>query len=92
MNPSRGVYPEVFVWKAELWYLFISQYKLPRKHKELSIFYQNYCTLHQPRHVKMLVWLDLDCTHEAVVSKGKGKLAEGGIFSSCQQRDHFGEE
>ena len=92
MTPSRGLNLEVFVWEAELWYLFISQDKLPHKHIELSIFYQNYCTLYQLRHVRMLAWLGPDRTRGAAVSKGKGALAEGGIFSSCQRRDHFGEE
>ena len=40
----------------------------------------------------MLAWLGPDRTRGAAVSKGKGALAEGGIFSSCQRRDHFGEE
>ena len=33
------------------------------------------CTLHQPRHGKMSMWLDLDPTCEAVVSKGREMLA-----------------
>ena len=43
-------------------------------------------------HVRMLAWLDLGCTRGTAVSKVKGTLVEGGIFSPCQQRDHLGEE
>ena len=35
------------------------------------------CTLHQPRHMRVLTWLDPNLTHGATVSKGKGMLAEG---------------
>ena len=40
----------------------------------------------------MMAWLDLDHAGGATVIKGKGALAEGGIFGSCQQRDHFRQE
>ena len=40
--------------------------------------------------MRILAWLDPSRTHETVVSKGKGTLAEGGIFSPCQRRDHLG--
>ena len=32
------------------------------------------CTLHQPRHGKMSMWLDLDPTREVVVRKGRGNV------------------
>ena len=50
------------------------------------------CTLHQPRHVRVLAWLDPDRTRGATVSRGKGMLVEIGIFNSCQWHDHLGEE
>ena len=35
------------------------------------------CTLQQPRHVRMLTWLDLDLTCGIDVSKGRETLVEG---------------
>ena len=35
------------------------------------------CTFHQPRHVRVLAWLDSNLTRGAAVSKGKETLAEG---------------
>ena len=45
--------------------------------QEYKIIAFGLCTLHQPRHVRVLAWLDPDCTRGATMSKGKGMLAEG---------------
>ena len=41
---------------------------------ELNPSLKSMCTLHQPRHGKMSMWLDLDPTCEVVVSKGRGNV------------------
>ena len=41
---------------------------------ELNPSLKSMCTLHQPRHGKMSIWLDLDPTCEVVVSKGRGNI------------------
>ena len=34
------------------------------------------CAVHQPRHVRVLTWLDLDPTRGMTVSKGERTLVE----------------
>ena len=34
--------------------------------------------IHQPRHVRVLAWLDPGHTRGTAISKGKGMLVEGG--------------
>ena len=44
------------------------------KKKMLYIIFFSKCTIHQPRHGRMHMWLDLDPTHGVVVSEGRGSV------------------
>ena len=44
------------------------------KKKMLYIIFFSKCTIHQPRHGTMHMWLDLDPTHGVVVSEGRGSV------------------
>ena len=61
----------------------------PKKKKTCLV---GVCTLHHPRHVRMLIWLDPSRTRGIAVSKRKGTLAEEGIFGPSQRRDHHEKE